>query len=88
MTAGTDYYELLGVSRNADSKQLKRAYRQLARKYHPDVNKEPGAEDKFKEISNAYEVLSDDQKKAAARAGKLAASDDQKEAAARTGSRF
>lgn len=64
VTAGTDYYELLGVSKNADSKQLKRAYRQLARKYHPDVNKEPGAEDKFKEISNAYEVLSDDQKKA------------------------
>ena len=64
VTAGTDYYELLGVSRSADTKELKRAYRQLARKYHPDVNKEPGAEDKFKEISNAYEVLSDDQKKA------------------------
>ena len=42
---------------------MKRAYRQLARKYHPDVNKEPDADQKFKEISNAYEVLSDDQKK-------------------------
>ena len=61
--AGRDYYEVLGVSRSADGKELKRAYRQLARKYHPDVNKEPGAEQKFKEISNAYEVLSDDQKK-------------------------
>jgi len=62
--AGRDYYEVLGVSRSADNKELKRAYRQLARKYHPDVNKEPDAEQKFKEISNAYEVLSDDQKKA------------------------
>ena len=61
--AGRDYYEVLGVSRSADGKELKRAYRQLARKYHPDVNKEPEAEQKFKEISNAYEVLSDDQKK-------------------------
>jgi len=61
--AGRDYYEVLGVSRSADGKELKRAYRQLARKYHPDVNKEPDAEQKFKEISNAYEVLSDDQKK-------------------------
>ena len=61
--AGRDYYEVLGVSRSADGKELKRAYRQLARKYHPDVNKEPDADQKFKEISNAYEVLSDDQKK-------------------------
>jgi len=56
-----DYYELLGVARNADADTLKRAYRRLARQYHPDINKEPGAEDKFKEIGRAYEVLSDPQ---------------------------
>jgi len=54
-----DYYEILGVARNADKEELKRAYRRLARKYHPDVNKEAGAEDSFKEINRAYEVLSD-----------------------------
>lgn len=54
-----DYYEILGVDRNADKEELKRAYRRLARKYHPDVNKEAGAEDRFKEINRAYEVLSD-----------------------------
>jgi molecular chaperone DnaJ len=54
-----DYYEMLGVSRNADADELKQAYRRLARKYHPDVNKEPEAEDRFKEINRAYEVLSD-----------------------------
>ena len=48
-----DFYELLGVSRDADADTLKRAYRQQARKYHPDVNKEAGAEDKFKEIGKA-----------------------------------
>ena len=56
-----DYYELLGVSRDADADTLKRAYRRLARQYHPDINKEPGAEDRFKEIGRAYEVLSDPQ---------------------------
>jgi molecular chaperone DnaJ len=61
--AARDYYEVLGVSRAADGKELKQAYRQLARKFHPDVNKAAGAEDQFKEISNAYEVLSDTQKK-------------------------
>ncbi len=59
-----DYYELLGVSRDADADTLKRAYRRLARQYHPDVNKDPGAEDRFKEIGRAYEVLSDPQARA------------------------
>lgn len=61
--AGSDYYSILGVSKGASKADIKSAYRKLARSYHPDVNKEPGAEDKFKEISNAYEVLSDDEKR-------------------------
>lgn len=61
--ADTDYYSVLGVSKNASKSEIKSAYRKLARNYHPDVNKEPGAEQKFKEISNAYEVLSDDEKR-------------------------
>ncbi|GMI86586.1 DNA J protein A6 [Hibiscus trionum] len=61
--AETDYYTVLGVSRNASKPEIKSAYRKLARSYHPDVNKDPGAETKFKEISNAYEVLSDDEKR-------------------------
>jgi molecular chaperone DnaJ len=63
MSAG-DYYDTLGVPRNADGKEIKKAYRNLARKYHPDICKEPGAEDKFKQINEAYSVLSDEQKKA------------------------
>ena len=63
MGAG-DYYDILGIPRNADDKEVKKAYRNLARKYHPDVNKEPGAEEKFKKINEAYSVLSDEQKKA------------------------
>jgi len=59
-----DFYDLLGVGRDADADTLKRAYRRLARQYHPDINKEPGAEDRFKEIGRAYEVLSDPQTRA------------------------
>ncbi len=60
----SDYYDLLGVSRDADGDTLKRAYRRLARQYHPDINKDPGAEDRFKEIGRAYEVLGDPQQRA------------------------
>ncbi|MBB5183417.1 molecular chaperone DnaJ [Catenisphaera adipataccumulans] len=58
-----DYYEVLGVSRDASEDEIKKAYRKLAMKYHPDVNKDPGAEDKFKEINEAYEVLKDPEKR-------------------------
>lgn len=63
--AKRDYYEVLGVSRTADKSELKKAYRRLARQYHPDVNKEADSAERFKEISEAYEVLADDQKRAA-----------------------
>lgn len=59
-----DYYDVLGVQRNASPEELKKAFRRLARQYHPDVNNEPDAETKFKEINEAYEVLSDSQKRA------------------------
>ena len=58
-----DYYEALGVPRDASNEDIRQAYRKLARKYHPDVNKEPDAEDRFKEISEAYEVLRDPEKR-------------------------
>ena len=65
MAEERDYYEILGVGKNATDAELKSAFRQLVRKYHPDVNKEPGAEDRFKEINEAYQVLSDPDKRAA-----------------------
>jgi curved DNA-binding protein len=57
--ADRDFYEALGVSRGASQEEIQRAYRTLARRYHPDVNKDPGAEERFKEVSEAYQVLSD-----------------------------
>ena len=56
-------YEVLGINKNSDQKEIKSAYKKLAKKYHPDLNKEPGAEDKFKEINEAYSILSDETKK-------------------------
>ena len=60
-----DYYEVLGINKNASADEIKRAYRKMAKKYHPDVNKSADAEEKFKEVNEAYEVLSDPDKKAA-----------------------
>ncbi|KAK3011826.1 hypothetical protein RJ639_010491 [Escallonia herrerae] len=64
VSASADYYSTLGIPKSASSKEIKAAYRSLARQYHPDVNKQPGATEKFKEISTAYEVLSDDKRRA------------------------
>ncbi|XP_059291242.1 uncharacterized protein LOC132044752 [Lycium ferocissimum] len=64
VAAAADYYSTLGVPKSANNKEIKAAYRRLARQYHPDVNKEPNAPEKFKEIKDAYEVLSDDKKRA------------------------
>jgi curved DNA-binding protein len=60
-----DYYAILGVQRDASAADIKKAYRKLARKYHPDVSKEPDAEERFKEVSEAYETLQDSEKRAA-----------------------
>ena len=64
MTASRDYYKTLGISRSASDAEIKRAYHQLAREYHPDLNKDPGAEERFKEINEAYEILGDRRKRA------------------------
>jgi len=63
MVMTKDYYEILGVQRDASIDDIKKSYRNLAKKYHPDINKDPGAADKFKEISEAYAVLSDKEKR-------------------------
>ena len=64
-TQQRDFYEVLGINRSASQEDIKKAFRRLAMQYHPDRNKEPGAEERFKEISQAYEVLSDPEKRAA-----------------------
>ena len=63
MSTKRDYYEILGVDKKASKSEIKSAYRKMALKYHPDKNKEAGAEGKFKEINEAYQILSDDQKR-------------------------
>lgn len=64
MSNKRDYYEVLGIVKGASPEEIKKAYRQMARKYHPDVNKETDAEDRFKEVNEAYEILADEQKRA------------------------
>ena len=64
MSAKRDYYEVLGINKNADKAAIKKAYRKLAKKYHPDTNAgDPKAEERFKEVTEAYNVLSDDEKR-------------------------
>ncbi|VDO53927.1 unnamed protein product [Brugia timori] len=60
---GKDYYKVLGIAKGASDDEIKKAYRKMALKYHPDKNKEPGSEAKFKEVAEAYDVLSDPKKK-------------------------
>ena len=63
MTQQKEYYQILGVSRDASEEEIKKAFRQQALNYHPDRNQEPGADEKFKEINEAYQVLSDPEKR-------------------------
>src|SRR3954466_6296183 len=63
MARGSDYYKVLGVDKKASQEDIKKAYRKLARQYHPDTNKDAGAEERFKEISEAYDVLGDADKR-------------------------
>lgn len=65
MATQRDFYDVLGVPRSASKNEIKKAYRKLARQFHPDVNKDAGAEDQFKEVQRAYEILSDEQKRRA-----------------------
>jgi len=64
MPSKRDYYETLGIARNATDEEIRRAFRKLAFTYHPDHNREDGAEERFKEVNEAYEVLSDPEKRA------------------------
>ena len=63
MKMGKDYYKILGISKGASEDDVRKAYRKMALKFHPDKNKSAGAEEKFKEIAEAYEVLSDKRKR-------------------------
>jgi molecular chaperone DnaJ len=63
MATKRDYYQILGISKNSTTDEIKRAFRRLAMQYHPDKNKAPDAEQKFKEINEAYEVLSDENRR-------------------------
>ena len=65
MPVKRDYYEVLGIARNATDEEIRRAFRKLAFKHHPDHNREDGAEERFKEVNEAYEVLSNPDKRAA-----------------------
>ena len=63
MAPRTDYYDVLGVSRDSDPQEIKRAYRKLARELHPDLNPDPVTQERFKDVTVAYEVLSDPEKR-------------------------
>ena len=65
MTTQRDYYDILGVERGASDADIKKAFRKLAQQWHPDVNRDAGSDDRFKEINEAYQVLSDPQRRQA-----------------------